>query len=226
MNEMLIQNGFESKNAAPGMGARAARLALQGCRIAIDTRRQERVPRYRDGERENNAEHSYMLAVAAPELAFALKPDLDIGLVTQFAVVHELAENITGDVPTFLITTEGQVQKESGELAAYEHLMITLPPYMREVYAKYASQASPESRFLRYVDKLLPVALDIFGEGRRVMEEDYGVSTNDELRNAHEHLRDRLVAMFGNEFPALDEAHKILCEVFEARFDRDEPRVA
>jgi len=224
MTKTLVYKSFESKSSMyepRGRGYRVARYALQASKIALETRDQLRVPRYNDGERENNAEHSYMLALMAPELADALGLELNKSQLAEFGVVHELIEIITGDVPTFLITEDEQRQKEQCEREVEALLHLKLPPYMRSVHKEYESQATPEARFVRYVDKLLPIIVDILGDGMRVMQQDYGVSSIEALRQAHEHLHARIVTMFGNEFPALDLAHKILCELFESQFEQE-----
>ena len=50
---------------------------------------------------ENDAEHSWSLAFVACILAPRVDASLDVGLVCQFAVVHDLAEIHTGDITTF-----------------------------------------------------------------------------------------------------------------------------
>jgi hypothetical protein len=47
----------------------AANIALSLGKVAMEFARVRRVPRYGDGERESDVEHSYMLALIAPELA-------------------------------------------------------------------------------------------------------------------------------------------------------------
>jgi 5'-deoxynucleotidase YfbR-like HD superfamily hydrolase len=47
---------------------------------------------------ENVGEHSFSLAMLAGALAEHIDPDLDIGKITQYALVHDIAEIYTGDV--------------------------------------------------------------------------------------------------------------------------------
>lgn len=82
--------------------ASTASVALELGKIAINFAGVDRVPRYNDERRENDAEHSFMLALIAGELAQTLYPaTLDAGLVSQYAIVHDLIELETGDVATF-----------------------------------------------------------------------------------------------------------------------------
>ena len=177
----------------------------------------ERVPRYRTGERENNAEHSYMLSLLAPALAAEAFPSLDCGLIAQFANVHDLVETITGDVATFNADAEMLANKAAREHEAQAILNTKLDPYTAGMLNRYEAQEEPEARFVRMVDKLLPVVVDIHGQGERVLYEDYGVKTPHDVVDAHEKLQERFYAMFP-EFPDLLKAHRILSDQFEALF--------
>jgi putative hydrolases of HD superfamily len=198
--------------------ARIAQTSLELGKAAMYFSRITRAPRYADGERESDTEHSFMLALVAPELARALGRPLDIGLVTQFATVHDLVELKTNDVATFLFDDDQQHSKELTEKAALAELLLELPPHTASLLERYESQTNPEARFVRYVDKLLPVVVDIIGAGERVMREDFGVRSIDALKECHVKLQERLVRMFGEEFPEITLAHELLCELFESKF--------
>ena len=197
-----------------------AQLSLDLGQIAMSFARIDRAPRYHDGERESDAEHSFMLGLVAPELAHALRPELDRGLITQFAIVHDLVELKTGDVATFLFSESDQLGKDQTEAAALQSLLAELPAYTRQQLARYELQVDAEARFVRYVDKLLPIVVDILGEGERVMRQDYGITSLEALQAAQRQLHQRLVEKFGNEFPELDLAHELLCELFESHYGR------
>ena len=180
--------------------------------------RVERVPRYDDRTRESDVEHSFMLALVANELAYTLYPtELDRGLVLEYTLVHDLIEIKTGDTATFKIDADSLLEKEAAEHAALESLLAELPPRTRDMLYNYEQQKDKESRFVRAVDKLLPVIVDILGPGRRVMNEDYNVHSNAELASAHDALRTRMSERFG-EFPQIVADHSLLCELFEIDF--------
>lgn len=199
-------------------GVKAAQIALGLGRTSMLFARVERAPRYADGERENDAEHSFMLGLVAPEIAESLGLPLDIGLVSRYSTVHDLIEVKTRDMPTFLFTKDQHLQKELDEQAALRILMAELPTHTAELLARYEAQADPEARFVRYVDKLLPIVIDVIGAGERVMREDYGVHSLADLQRCHADLHARITEKFGGEFPELDLAHKLLSELFEAKF--------
>lgn len=193
----------------------AAQTTLELGRVAMEFSHIERIPRYADGERENDAEHSYMLALVAPEVAQALGLELDSGLLARYAVVHDLVELKTGDVATFQVSQQQLRIKAAKELVALKELLRELPPSTAKTLAAYESQADPEARFIRYIDKLLPIVVDIVGSGERVLREDYFVTSRDQLQEKLAILQQRFETMFGGEFPDIDLAHKLLCELLE-----------
>ena len=207
-------------NPRPEMRAypTSASILLELGALAMRFAQVERVPRYNEKTRESDVEHSYMLALVATELAHSLYPaSLDTGLVSKYAIVHDLIEIKTGDVATFQISNVDLVQKEKIEHEALESLLAELPPQTRSTLYNYELQADPESRFVRAIDKLLPVVVDILGAGRKVMNEDYGVHLPIQLGTAHNELRKRMAERFG-EFPQVVADHALLCELFEVEF--------
>jgi len=220
MSEKMIQKVeqkvfVESTEASYPTTASTA-LELGG--IAMRFARIERVPRYDEKTRESDAEHSFMLALVANELAYSLYPtELDRGLIMEYAIVHDLIELKTGDVATFQLDSDSLLQKEATEHAALESLLAELPPRTRTMLYDYEQQSDKESRFVRAVDKLLPVIVDILGAGRKIMNEDYNVHTPAELAISHDALRERMNSRFG-EFPQIVADYGLLCELFEIDF--------
>ncbi len=178
----------------------------------------ERMPRYSNGRRENDVEHSYMLAIVAPEMAKMLNLDLDLNLIRSFALTHDLLEVKVGDVATFDLTPAQLEEKERLEQAAKLELLDELPELTAESLEVYEQQDSREAVFVRMVDKLLPVAVDLTGDGVRVLREDYGINSHSELVSSHNTLHTRLLEKYGNDFPDLVAAHALLCELLEQKY--------
>lgn len=111
---------------------------------------------YPDGHYENDAEHSFHLALSATEIAASYHPELDVGLVSQFSIVHDLAEIYAGDVPSYKLNNKERAKKEAAEKVALEKLLKELPPYTAKLLVRYEEQKEPEARFVRLIDKLLP----------------------------------------------------------------------
>lgn len=118
-----------------------------------------RITIYPDGHFENDAEHSFHLALSAVEVAANYHPELDIGLVSQFSIVHDLPEVYAGDVPSFNITRANKLKKQQAEKRATETLLKELPPHTAQLLKRYEEQKEPEARFVRLVDKLLPAVI-------------------------------------------------------------------
>jgi hypothetical protein len=72
------------------------------------------------------------------------------------------------------------------------------------------------------IDKVLPVVVDIVGPGRKVMVEDYGVHTVDQLNAAESKLRQRFAHMFPEpQADQLRAARDILADKFAEQFTVD-----
>lgn len=195
-----------------------ASIALRSSKLTDDFSRIERVPRYENGKRENDVEHSYMLSIAAPEMANALNLDLNIDKIRAFSIVHDLLEVKVGDVATFSLTPEEIKEKERLEQDKLKELLQELDPLTRDSLEAYEKQDTREAIFVRMVDKLLPIAVDTTGSGPRVISEDYGVSTIEDLIDSHDALHARIVEKFSADEPDLVAAHAVLCEIFEDKY--------
>ena len=195
-----------------------ANLAISASRLVEDFANVERIPRYADGERESDVEHSYMLSIVAPEMATILQIDLDTELVRRFAIVHDLLELKVGDTATFDLTPAQLAEKERLEHEARLSLYEELPPETASDLRAYEQQDTPEAVFVRMVDRLLPIAVDITGDGVRIMREDYGVTDYNTLQQSHAALHARVAEQFGSDFPDLVAAHAVLCQLFEAKY--------
>lgn len=213
---------FHERDITPSpIQSQLCHIALQSMEISCDLADVVRVPRQPGGERENDAEHSWSLAALAPELRACLYPQLDNDVVQQFATVHELLEIVTGDVATFDLTPVQLSIKQQNEQQAAHTLLQRLPPVMRQGLERYEAQNTPEARFVRAVDKILPVAMDIVGQGVRVVEEDYGIKNLAELQAAHDKLIESFTQRFGTEFPELAELYANLAYHFETCYAQE-----
>jgi len=199
-------------------------IALSLGRVALDFADVKRVPRKADGERESDVEHSFMLGLIAPELIEKLELGLDKGLVAQFANVHDLIELRTGDVNTFSISAEDYKKKAEAEALALEELINDLPPYTAQLLERYESQAEPEARFVKAVDKFLPFIVDMHGEGIRIMMEDHNILSGEAYLAACEGIQKSFEDRFGDEFPELAVIHRELWQSFGQKFRRLVPR--
>ena len=195
-----------------------AERAIATSELFDEFARVDRIPRLSNGRRENDVEHSFLLATVATDLAQELRPDLDINRIRQFSLVHDMLEIKTGDVATFSTSPEEQAEKERREKEALDELLTELPPLEAEALREYEKQDTPEARWTRYVDKMLATLVDITGQGFRVVGEDFGVTSLEELRGEHSRLATKYHNMFGNEFPELNQLYALFSYLFEERY--------
>ena len=128
---------------------------------------------------ESVADHLYRTTLLA-WLAAASDPALDRDRVLKLALIHDLAEAITGDAAPYgpdelppatdraarraffgvrhLRTPESASAKRAAERAAIAELLAPLPAELvaevRALWDEYAAQESPESRFVKEADRL------------------------------------------------------------------------
>ena len=115
---------------------------------------------------ENDAEHSFQLALTAWYLISTHDLELNLTKVLQYAISHDLVEAYAGDVPAFEQTDEVIKQKEKDEHAALEEMRAKFPE-ANEIFKciqSYESQSDPESRFVYALDKMLPM-INVYMDG-------------------------------------------------------------
>jgi 5'-deoxynucleotidase YfbR-like HD superfamily hydrolase len=178
----------------------------------------ERVPRYNEKHRENDAEHSLMVGILSVELANELRPELDKGLLAQYSNIHDFVEIAVGDTPTYHLTEQELLDKHAIEQAALESLLDTLPPYTARLLLQYEQQNTPEARFVRAVDKLAPLLVDILGPGKMVMRDDYGITNVTQLIENKQRLDDSMVRRFGEDTPEIVDLYQHLGEIFTKEY--------
>lgn len=121
-----------------------------------------------DGSRfENSAEHSWHVALMALALAEHAREPVDTGRVVKMLLVHDVVEIDAGDTYVYAPRTDG---KEAREREGAERLFGLLPEdqgrELRALWEEYEAQSSPEARFARSVDRLMPFLHNVHSEGR------------------------------------------------------------
>jgi putative hydrolases of HD superfamily len=110
--------------------------------------------------RENSAEHSWHLAMAALALTDHAPPGTDIGRVIAMVLMHDLVEIDAGDL--FLYADEAQqARQEEAERAAADRIFALLPPdqaaAFHALWDEFEERRTPEARFARALDRLQPM---------------------------------------------------------------------
>lgn len=119
----------------------------------------KRVTLHEDGETaESDTDHTVMLSMCACALAEKLYPNLDLGKVAQFAIVHDLVEAYAGDTDTFNLSDSGKQEKEEREEKAFQRIkeeFETVYPWLPATIERYESLETDEAQFVKMVDKIM-----------------------------------------------------------------------
>lgn len=192
-----------------------SQIVLALGKITMEFTTVKRGPRLHTGEREDNAQHSSMVGLIAPQLAVLLNETkgyrLNPDIMPAYALAHDKLEIITGDTLTFKLTPEERDAKKKREHEALEELCEAIGPYWARIIREYEEQIIPEARFVRAVDKAAPAIVHIYGQGSRVVSDDYGVRSKQELILNHT----KNMRSLRKEFPDYPEVVDICEELFK-----------
>ncbi|HQZ35239.1 MAG TPA: HD domain-containing protein [Ilumatobacteraceae bacterium] len=162
-----------------------------------------------DGSRrENTAEHSWHLGIAAMIMApFASEP-VDIATAVCMALVHDIVEIDAGDTFAYSQSEEEVASKESREIAAADHLFGLLPTAMgerfRALWDEYERGDTPEARYVMAVDRMAPMLLNT-AEGGSTWRE-YGITRERVIARNGSHIEKALPAIWASALAGLDAA--------------------
>lgn len=117
--------------------------------------------------RENDAEHSWHLALMVTVLAEYSDQPVDVGRTLELVVVHDLVEIYAGDTP--LYDDVGRQSQEWREQAAADRLFGLLPAdqasRFRALWDEFEARITPEARFAKAMDRLQPLLLNWMAGG-------------------------------------------------------------
>lgn len=107
---------------------------------------------------ENDAEHSFLLATLGCALAQQLNTALDLGKISQYALVHDLVEVYAGDTSVW-DSTEKHASKAEREARALDTILQRFGasfPWIAQTIHAYERMDEPESCFVYALDKIIP----------------------------------------------------------------------
>ncbi|MFJ5924564.1 HD family hydrolase [Kitasatospora sp. NPDC092948] len=117
--------------------------------------------------RENDAEHSWHLAMMVTVLAEHADEPIEVGHTVQLVLLHDLVEIYAGDTP--LYDTAAGVDQAERESVAADELFGLLPQdqalRMRELWDEFEERRTPEARFAKAMDRLQPLLLNWMAHG-------------------------------------------------------------
>ncbi len=162
--EMIV---LEEKNLAP----EKERLEKQICFI-VEVDKVKNIFRQTylaDGERkENDAEHSWHLALMAVLLQEHMEDKADLTKVMIMVLIHDLVEIDAGD--TYAYDEKGAQTKREREVKAADRIFGLLPEdqgqYFRELWEEFEAYETPEAKFAHLLDNFQPLLLNDASGGR------------------------------------------------------------
>ncbi|MCR4589670.1 MAG: HD domain-containing protein [Lachnospiraceae bacterium] len=117
--------------------------------------------------RENDAEHSWHIAVMAMLFSeYAIEP-VDVGRAVQMCVVHDIVEIEAGD--TFAYDVQGNIGKAEREKEAADKLFSQLPPdqgkMIRSMWEEFDAMKTPDAKFAACMDRIQPFLHNTLTDG-------------------------------------------------------------
>ncbi|GAB3206488.1 HD domain-containing protein [Marinactinospora thermotolerans] len=135
-----------------------------------------------DGSRrENDAEHSWHLALTARVFAEYAPQGTDIEHVVELLLVHDIVEIDAGD--TFVYDTRMSASQAERERVAADRIFALLPKdqatYARGLWEEFEARLTPEARFAKAIDRLAPMLANWHTDGGTWVQ--YGVTKDQVL---------------------------------------------
>jgi putative hydrolase of HD superfamily len=117
--------------------------------------------------RENDAEHSWHLALMVLLLSEYAPEPIDVRRALELVIIHDLIEVYAGDSPVF--DDDAVIDQIAREQAAADRLFGLLPEdqtkFVRDLWDEFEANESPEARFAKSMDRLEPMLLNWLAGG-------------------------------------------------------------
>ena len=130
------------------------------------------------GRNENDAEHSWHMAIMAYLLREYANEEVDIVKVMMMCLIHDIVEIDAGD--TYAYDFEGLKTQKAREDAAKERIFSLLPDDQRKeliaLFDEFEEYETPEAKYAHAMDNLQPLILNNSNDGGDWKE--HGVSAD------------------------------------------------
>lgn len=188
---------------------------LDLAKLSLKFAKVNRATHHEDGIRnESDTDHTFMLSLISCSLADTFYKDrLDIGLISQFATVHDLVEVYAGDTNSFInISPESRKEKEEREKSSFEKIKSQIEPefsWATNLIEKYELQDTKEARFVKFVDKIMPELSHVLNNFSYIESSGMGKEYfYDFIQNKQNFLSEKYI----NEFPEIISLYKVVIE--------------
>lgn len=165
---------------------------------------------------ESDTDHTVTLSLVATYIATKYYPNLNIGQINNLCLVHDLVEAYAGDTDTFMMNftpgTSIQNDKKNREHAAMLKIEDQFKndfPWLIEHINEYENLLSPEARFVKTVDKIMPKTTHVLNAGQYIKNKKVNIN---EWVQVCQQQADVISKTYGSEFPEIVQIFRDLVE--------------
>lgn len=163
----------------------------------------DRITTHPDGVTpESDTDHTVMLGIMACAYAERFAPHLNRGKIAQYALLHDFVEVYAKDTATFGVQSEEAARiKEEKETAALKRIKDEYDavfPWIGNTIESYEHLDSPEARFVKVFDKVLPKIAHILDKGVIITALGH---TRESVQEHHGHQLEKLGRTYGSDQP-------------------------
>ena len=150
--------------------------------------------------KENDAEHSFHIALMAAILSEYSNEKVDVAKVMTMVLIHDIVEIDAGD--TYAYDTKGYESKSDRETKAAKRIFSMLPEdqseYFYHLWEEFEKNETKEAHFANTVDRMEPIMLNHETQGKAWRE--HGISFSQVMkRNENTKKGSELLAQYIEE---------------------------
>lgn len=164
---------------------------------------------FSDDNYENDAEHSWHIALMAVTLSEYSNEKIDILKVVKMLLIHDIVEIDTGDIYIYSKTPDDSIN----ELKAAERIFGILPKEQGadflNLWKEFEERLTPEAKFANAIDRLQPILQGIHNGAKTwkagLTTKEQVVNTNKKIGDASDDLWDYIKAEIDKTFSLIEE---------------------
>lgn len=157
--------------------------------------------------KENDAEHSFSLALFTAILAEYSNEPVDVLKTIKMVLVHDIVEIDAGD--TYCYDDAGNTTKADREKRASERLFGLLPKEQetefRSLWEEFEERKTPEAKFAAVMDRIQPLLLNLSRDG--ISWQEHGIHLH-QVQNRNKLVAEGSQSLSDYIFALLDDANK------------------
>lgn len=157
--------------------------------------------------KENDAEHSFSLALFTAILAEYSNEPIDVLKTMKMVLVHDIVEIDAGD--TYCYDDAGNTTKADREQRAAERLFGLLPKEQedefRSLWEEFEERKTPEAKFAAVMDRIQPLLLNLSRDG--ISWQEHGIHLH-QVQGRNKLVAEGSQSLSDYIFALLDDANK------------------